>query len=209
MIYLLSIIQHNKHIFKPVLAILYFFIYFFAIWTKNIFCNILLFLIWLGCIIKLYLALAYSIKKPIVLEMTHYSKRQKFFLALSLMLSANLCWIPTLIIVDSLAKVFLIYKLLPNDFIKNIGCALLLFVPLATSLLIFYALKNLIIKYNTYFKAASAFILLCFPFMFLINAYWPLDIVSFLKDSHSWGLVITVPLFLFLIEIYTIKDPES
>jgi hypothetical protein len=205
-----SIIHHNKQKFKRLAMCLLPLVYILAFWTDNIFLNMLIFFIGIASLSNLYFSMFTSVinKKQLDLEMNKYPKWRKFLMALVTILQTNLCWVPTLLVVDVSAKFVLTYSLLSDGVVINIGSSLLILIPLAINLITFYYFKNSIIAYKDYFKSASTFILLCIPLIFLIDAYWPLGIVTLLKDAHSWGLTITAPLFRFLIEIHTMEDPK-
>ncbi len=206
-----SIIHSNKQNFRLIAASLFFLIYVLAIWTNNTFCNILIFFIGMSFLLNLYGSQFVSIinNEPLDLKMTTYSTPRKFLTALSIILVANISWIPTLAIVDFSSKICLIYSQTPKELISNTSCILLISIPLAVNLITFYAFKDSIILYSNYFKTASTLILLSLPVTFLIGTYWPLDIIYLLKDTHTWGLSITAPLFRFLIEIHTMVGEEN
>ena len=205
----MSLLTHNaRETIKKVCPLLIMIIYISALWTNNKLLNILIFSIGMITIVNIYYSMFTIVMNntQVDLGINKYSQRKKFLLALATILVTNLCWLPTLIAVAISSKIILDYALLSNETIINIGGTVLILIPFTINLITFYSHKDSIIANKDYFKAASSFIILCIPLLFLIDAYWPLTIVTLLKDQHLWGLVITAPLFRFLIEIHTLES---
>ena len=203
-----SIIHRNKQKLKLFIAILFICIGVLTILTDNPFYPTLFYFIGIVFLSSIYISQFMSIinKQSADLGMEKFSDPQKFLLALLIIFSANIIWIPNLTIVAAAGIICSNYLHTPEEIIKNTGCILLITIPLSAILIDFYSFKKSIIKYKNYFRAASTFIFLCFLFIFLIDSYWPLNIVSLLKDTHSWGIVLTTSVFRFLIEIHTRND---
>lgn len=179
-------------------------------WSGNIFLNAITFVIAIATLFNVYFSIFTSVlnKKQMTLGIDQYPTWKKFLIALVTILLTNIVWVPTLFTVAFSSHFLLANEMLSKTIIENIGSALLVLIPFATNIMTFYYLKDSIIAYKDYFKAASTLILLCLPVLLLIDSYWPLNVVTLLKDGHSWGLVITAPLFRFLIEIHTMENPE-
>lgn len=186
-------------------------IWYYISWSENIYLNIIQLIIGIATIINAYIPLFEAVikNKSLDLGIDRYSKGKKFLAALGTILITNSIWIVTLLVVALSSRFILFYQLLPKNWVVNIGSTLLIVIPLLINLITFYSMKDSIILYKDYFRAATSVILLFFPFLLLVDAYWSLDIGPLLKDDHSWGLIITAPLFRFLIEFHTMDDAKS